>query len=67
MLEPRGDVHIPDLEDPLFAPFWQGTAAGGLRVQQCPKCKAVYWPRAVSLSVRSKRVSRPCRNRCKQA
>ncbi len=46
MLEPRCDVPIPDRDDPLFAPsFWQGTAAGELRVQQCPKCKAAYWPR----------------------
>lgn len=44
MPDPHRDVPVPDLDDPLFAPFWQGTAKGELRVQQCPKCKTAYWP-----------------------
>ena len=35
---------LPDLEDPTSAPFWQGTAAGELRVQACAACGARRMP-----------------------
>ena len=33
-----------DRDDPLFAPFWEGTEAGELRVQRCAECGALRWP-----------------------
>lgn len=38
------DVPRPDREDPQFAPFWEGTDVGELRVQRCSSCQAVRWP-----------------------
>lgn len=29
---------LPDTGDPVSAPFWEGTAAGELRVQACGEC-----------------------------
>ena len=29
---------LPDTEDPVSAPFWEGTVAGELRVQACGEC-----------------------------
>jgi uncharacterized OB-fold protein len=31
-------VILPDVEDPVSAPFWEGTAAGELRYQTCAEC-----------------------------
>jgi uncharacterized protein len=33
-----------DREDPLFAPYWEGTDAGEIRVQRCPSCGRHRWP-----------------------
>lgn len=38
------EVPVPDREDPLFAPFWDGTDRGELRVQRCPSCGLHRWP-----------------------
>lgn len=38
------DMPVPDLGDPLFAPFWKGTAAGHLVIQRCAHCRKSYWP-----------------------
>jgi uncharacterized OB-fold protein len=38
------DILPPDIEDPLFAPFWQGTREGRLMVQACDDCATPRWP-----------------------
>lgn len=38
------DRPLPDIEDPQFAPFWQGTARCELRVPRCAVCRAYGWP-----------------------
>jgi uncharacterized protein len=38
------EVKIPDLEDPLYAPFWEGAAQGKIRVQCCGDCGTRRWP-----------------------
>jgi uncharacterized protein len=38
------DRPLPDLEEPLHAPFWQASAAGELRVQECTGCGRLRWP-----------------------
>jgi uncharacterized OB-fold protein len=35
---------LPDPEYPDFAPFWQGTARGELRVPACVRCGRRQWP-----------------------
>jgi uncharacterized OB-fold protein len=35
---------LPDVADPLHAPFWEGTAAGELRAQRCEECGYLRWP-----------------------
>jgi len=35
---------LPDLEYADFAPFWQGTARGELRVPACVRCGRRQWP-----------------------
>jgi uncharacterized OB-fold protein len=35
---------IPDIEEPLAAPFWEGCRAGELRLQQCAQCGAYHLP-----------------------
>ncbi|HSI40723.1 MAG TPA: OB-fold domain-containing protein [Xanthobacteraceae bacterium] len=37
-------IAVPDLADPLFAPFWQGTRHGELRIQYCAASDRLYWP-----------------------
>ena len=37
-------VPVPDLGNPNFAPFWEGTRAGELRIQKCSRCDAHRWP-----------------------
>lgn len=38
------EIALPDLEDPLFRPFWDGMKAGQLRLQYCPASDTTYWP-----------------------
>lgn len=35
---------LPDLDEKLHAPFWEGTRARELRVQECAHCYTVRWP-----------------------
>ena len=35
---------LPEIADPEFAPFWEGTAAGELRLVFCTTCGTVRWP-----------------------
>jgi uncharacterized protein len=35
---------LPDLTDPLTAPFWQATREGKLLVQKCGQCGYLRWP-----------------------
>ncbi len=40
---------LPPTDDPESAPFWEGTRAGALRVQQCPVTeRLIFPPRALS-------------------
>ncbi len=54
---------LPDLDDPDSAPFWEGTAAGELRVQVCVHCGQRRMPprpmcfRCRSLEARWERLS----------
>lgn len=44
----------PEPHDELFQPYWEGTALGELRVQQCTVCESHRWPpRPVCTSCRS--------------
>jgi uncharacterized OB-fold protein len=38
------DFLLPDLDDEISAPFWQGTARGELLVQACGSCSAWRMP-----------------------
>jgi uncharacterized protein len=38
---------LPDVADPLMAPFWEGLRAGVVHVQQCDDCGRRAWPAAV--------------------
>lgn len=44
MADLLGEIAVPDLEDPLFKPFWEGMKAGELRIQHCPASNITYWP-----------------------
>lgn len=37
-------IVVPDLNDPLFVPFWEGMKAHELRLQYCPASAKTYWP-----------------------
>jgi uncharacterized protein len=37
---------LPRTDDPLTAPFWQGTLAAEVRVQRCADCGYLRWPPA---------------------
>jgi len=38
--------HLPDVDDPELAPFWEGCRAGELRIPRCSACgKLVWYPR----------------------
>jgi len=39
----RADFPLPDVDDPLTAPFFAGAAAGELRVPQCERCARYVW------------------------
>jgi uncharacterized OB-fold protein len=38
------EIIVPDLDDPLFAPFWRGTRDRRLMVQACDDCATPRWP-----------------------
>lgn len=43
----RADFPLPDLADPLSAPYFLGAAAGELRLPRCRTCSTLVWyPRA---------------------
>lgn len=35
---------LPDVNEALLAPFWQGLRAGQLLVQRCASCAQLQWP-----------------------
>lgn len=35
---------LPDVNDRELAGYWEGTAAGELRVQECSRCATLRWP-----------------------
>jgi uncharacterized OB-fold protein len=35
---------LPDLDHPLYGPFWRAAAAGRLSMQRCDACGYVRWP-----------------------
>jgi uncharacterized OB-fold protein len=37
-------IPVPDLTDPTFAPFWEGTRDHKLMVQKCSQCGTYRWP-----------------------
>jgi hypothetical protein len=39
----RADFPLPDVTDPLTAPYFEGAAAGELRVPRCDACDAWVW------------------------
>lgn len=38
------NIPVPDLSDPLFAPFWEALRDGRLSVQSCGSCGLIRWP-----------------------
>ena len=44
MIPNHAALPVPDLDDPLFAPFWEGTRSGILRTMACTGCGADHWP-----------------------
>lgn len=50
-------IPSPDLADPNFAPFWEGTREHQLRIQQCSDCGTHRWPpRVMCRNCRSTKV-----------
>jgi uncharacterized protein len=39
----RADFPLPDVEWPVLAPFWEGAAAGVLRLAFCDRCGSTRW------------------------
>jgi len=37
-------IPLPDLSDPTFAPFWEGTREHTLKIQKCCACGTHRWP-----------------------
>ena len=35
---------LPDVTDPWYGPYWEGTRAGQLRFQHCDDCGYIRWP-----------------------
>jgi hypothetical protein len=35
---------VPDVADPVTAPFWAGTRSGELLAQRCSRCAQLRWP-----------------------
>lgn len=42
----RAEKPRPDLEDPWYRPFWEGTRSRRLLLQHCNQCGYVRWPPA---------------------
>jgi uncharacterized OB-fold protein len=40
----EAEIQLPDLHDPLFEGFWEGTRQHELRIQFCPESDRYYWP-----------------------
>lgn len=38
------DIPVPDLESPLFAPFWKAASEKRLTIQCCGSCDTQRWP-----------------------
>jgi len=38
------DLPLPRVDNPLTAPFWQGTRKHRLLMQRCPCCNTLQWP-----------------------
>ena len=38
------DYPLPDVDDPIMRPFWEGALAGKLMLQREPATGAVHWP-----------------------
>lgn len=38
------EMKLPDIDDPLYAPYWEGTELGEIRVQCCGDCGTRRWP-----------------------
>ncbi len=38
------EIPVPDLSDPTFAPFWEGTRDHKLKIQKCSSCHTYRWP-----------------------
>lgn len=41
-------IPVPDLSDPNFAPFWEGTRNRKLTIQKCGDCGKHRWPPRLS-------------------
>ena len=39
----RADFPLPDVEDPVTAPFFAGAARGELRIPRCARCGRFVW------------------------
>ena len=49
----RADFPLPDVDDPLTAPFFAGAARGELVIPRCDACDAYVWyPRAAVPALR---------------
>jgi len=40
---PIAERHLPDVEWPVARPFWEGAAAGELRIPRCTACGRFVW------------------------
>lgn len=38
------DIPVPDLDSPLFAPFWKASSEERLAIQCCASCDTQRWP-----------------------
>jgi len=41
-------IPVPDVSDPHFAPFWEGTRQHKLKIQRCSDCQKHRWPPRVT-------------------
>lgn len=48
------NVPTPDLDDPVFHPYWEGAAQGKLMLPRCRGCDRMNWPpRTICLECRA--------------
>jgi uncharacterized OB-fold protein len=45
-VEPASTKPLPDLDDPVSAPFWHEAGHGRLAFQKCTQCGYLRWPAA---------------------